>query len=208
MSFEKDNFVVIKNALDKNTANFLYDYFLLKRQVVQTYQKSRYISPYTNEYGVWNDGQVENTYSVYGDIAFEVLLEQIKPKMEEATNMKLISNYTYGRLYKKGDILKRHKDRFSCEVSTTLNLGGDPWPIFVEPSEEVDKKGIQIDLDPGDMLAYRGNICEHWREEFTGDVCGQVFLHYNNKETPDAEKNKFDRRPHLGLPDWFRYDGI
>jgi hypothetical protein len=27
---------------------------------------------------------------------------------------------------KKDAILKRHKDRPSCEISTTLNLGGDP----------------------------------------------------------------------------------
>jgi hypothetical protein len=26
---------------------------------------------------------------------------------------------------RKGAILKRHKDRPSCEISTTLNLGGD-----------------------------------------------------------------------------------
>ena len=35
-------------------------------------------------------------------------------------------------LYKQGDELKRHKDRPSCEISTTLNLGGDPWPIFID----------------------------------------------------------------------------
>ena len=29
---------------------------------------------------------------------------------------------------KKGDVLHRHKDRYSCEISTTVNLGGDsPW---------------------------------------------------------------------------------
>jgi len=37
---------------------------------------------------------------------------------------------------KKGDELKRHKDRFSCEVSTTVNLGGDSWPIFLSPNEK------------------------------------------------------------------------
>jgi hypothetical protein len=41
---------------------------------------------------------------------------------------------------KKGMNLKRHKDRFSCEISTTMNLGGDDWPIYLEPSGEVGKK--------------------------------------------------------------------
>ena len=37
---------------------------------------------------------------------------------------------------KPGDVLHRHKDRFSCEISTTLNLGGDPWPIHLEPKKK------------------------------------------------------------------------
>lgn len=53
--------------------------------------------------------------------------------MEEATKIKLIETYSYARIYKKGDILHRHKDRASCEISTTLNLGGPQWPIFLEP---------------------------------------------------------------------------
>ena len=32
---------------------------------------------------------------------------------------------------KRGDVLHRHKDRFSCEISTTMNLGGDDWPIYL-----------------------------------------------------------------------------
>ena len=50
------------------------------------------------------------------------------------------------------------------------------------------------------MLVYSGCDLEHWREPFQGDVCGQVFLHYNHANGPFAEKNKFDKRPMLGLP--------
>ena len=101
-----------------------------------------------------------------------------------------------GGIYKKGDILKRHKDRFSCEVSTTAHLGGEPWTIFVE--------GEGIDLNPGDMLIYSGCDLEHWREPFEGEECAQVFLHYNNKASKDSENNIFDRRKHIGLPSWFK----
>ena len=52
--------------------------------------------------------------------------------MEKLTGLKLYPAYTYARIYKKGDdVLKRHKDRFSCEISTTMNLGGDDWPIYL-----------------------------------------------------------------------------
>ena len=56
------------------------------------------------------------------------------------------------------------------------------------------------------MLVYKGNELEHWREPFEGKQCGQVFLHYTDVNTKDAEKNKFDTRPHLGLPSEFASD--
>tara|TARA_R100000406_G_scaffold63920_1_gene44788 strand:+ start:25 stop:483 length:459 start_codon:yes stop_codon:yes gene_type:complete len=149
----------------------------------------------------------------------ETLLLQLGNLMEKKTELKLIPTYSYARIYKKGDVLKRHKDRPSCEISTTLNLGGDPWPIYLSPDENVgiaeldggqkgittssNAKGLKVDLEPGDMLVYSGCVLEHWREEFKGDNCGQVFLHYNNFAT-QGENNKYDGRPHLGLPSDFR----
>jgi hypothetical protein len=65
-------------------------------------------------------------------------------------------------------------------------------------------KGIKVNLKPGDMLVYRGNLLEHWREEFEGQNCGQVFLHYNDTATKGAKDNIFDKRKHLGLPSWFK----
>ena len=61
-------------------------------------------------------------------------------------------------------------------------------------------KGTKLLLEVGDMLVYSGCELEHWREPFDGDICGQVFLHYNHVNGPFAEKNKFDGRPMLGLP--------
>ncbi len=64
-------------------------------------------------------------------------------------------------------------------------------------------KGVKVMLQPGDMLVYRGNELEHWRDKLSFDDCGQVFLHYNNVETKGSKENIYDRRPHLGLPAWF-----
>ena len=50
------------------------------------------------------------------------------------------------------------------------------------------------------MLVYSGCDLEHWRKPFEGQVCGQVFLHYNHLIGPFADTNKFDKRPMLGLP--------
>ena len=200
----KNNYKVIKQAISKELADFVYSYFLTKREVARVFFDDRYISPFNNDWGVWNDPQVPETYSHYSDIAMETLLGKLVEPMSKETGLNLIPTYSYARIYKKGDVLKRHKDRYSCEVSMTMNLGGDPWPIYLEPSGETDKEGVKIDLEPGDALIYRGCEVEHWREAFEGENCGQVFLHYNDASGENAEENRYDTRPFLGLPSWFK----
>ena len=148
----------------------------------------------------------------------ETLLMFMIPIMKAKTGMDLVPTYSYTRLYEKGNILKRHKDRPSCEVSTTLHLGGDEWPIFLNPDPErgnvygskegkheiqdynpTKDKGVRVDLKVGDMLIYSGCELEHWREPFEGTVCSQVFLHYNHANGPYAKTNLFDKRPLLGV---------
>jgi hypothetical protein len=204
MSFKNQNYLIIRRVISEELTDFLFNYFKLKREVINFLKNERFISPYSEWLGHWGDPQVPNTYSNYADIAMENLLLKVKPIMEEKSNIKLIETYSYARIYKKGDVLQRHKDRFSCEISSTLNLGGDQWPIFLEPTGEKEKEGIKIELNPGDMLMYRGCLLEHWREEFKGETCAQVFLHYNDASSLDAEKNKHDTRPFLGLPSFFK----
>jgi len=204
--FKKKKYTVIKQAISKDLASFVANYFIMQKQVYDTCKNARYISPFENIIGHYEgqDEQIPHTYSQYSNIAMETLMLKCQPKMEEATGLKLYPAYTYARIYKKGDELKRHKDRFSCEISTTMNLGGDDWPIYLEPSGETGKKGIKVDLKPGDMLVYSGCELEHWRNKFRGKECIQAFLHYNNRKTPGAKDNMFDKRPHLGLPSWFK----
>jgi|TARA_R100001460_G_scaffold4304_5_gene12299 hypothetical protein len=207
MSFKKNKYTVIKKAISNDLATFIANYFSIQKQVYDTCRKFKYFSPFETIIGEYEDpvnGQIPNTYSHYANIAMETLLLKCQPQMEKATGLKLYPAYTYARIYKKGDELKRHKDRFSCEISTTMNLGGDAWPIYLEPSGKKGMKGVKVDLNPGDMLVYSGCELEHWRKKFNGDECVQVFLHYNNSKTPGAEQNMFDKRPHLGLPSWFK----
>ena len=197
-NFKKNKYMVLKKVVDLKIANFLTEYLLLKKEVTDTLTKLNYIPEYLKDMvGVFNDPQVPNAYSIYSDIANEVLLKRIKPIMEKNTGLKLVETYLYARIYQKGNILYRHKDRPSCEISTTINLGGDNWPIYLEPSGKTNKKGIKVDLSAGDMLVYRGCELEHWREPFTKNYCVQVFLHYN---CATKKAIKFDGRPHLGLP--------
>ena len=214
MAFNK--FQVIKNAVPYELANFIFNYFLLKRDAVDFMYKNN-ITYDNGSLGTWSDQQVPNTYSHYADMVMETLMMKVLPKMQQETGLQLIPTYSYARIYKRGDILRRHKDRPSCEISTTLNLGGNPWPIFIDgtgANNVIDEyknivkpgapEGTKVLLDVGDMLVYSGCELEHWREPFDGNICGQVFLHYNHVNGPFAEKNKFDGRPMLGLPSFVK----
>ncbi len=207
MSFKKDKYQVIKGAISKELADFCYQYFLNKRAVARHLFDDKFLSTYTTYFGVWNDAQIPETYSHYADIVMETLLQKVKPVMEKETDIKLTETYSYARIYKKGDELKRHTDRDSCEISTTLNLGGDDWSIFLEPSGEEGKDGIEVKLEAGDMLMYRGCVLEHWRTPFKGEDCVQVFLHYNDSSSAESKFNKFDGRPMLGLPSYYKLNG-
>jgi len=198
--YNKNKYVVIKQAISNDLATFCYNYFLMKKQVHDTcFETFKTSTLGLGRYESKNE-QIPNTYSCYADIVMETLLLKCQPIMEKHTELKLLPTYSYARIYKNGDELKRHKDRKSCEVSTTMFLGGDKWDLYLEPSGQESKKGIKINLEQGDMLVYSGCELEHWREKFKGKVCGQVFLHYNNKKTKGSEQNFFDQRPHLGLP--------
>ena len=213
MSFKTKKYQVIKGALSKELANFIFNYMMLQRDVVDLMMENNKVNPANPFMGNRVDKQIPGAYSKYTDWVMETLLMYMIPIMKAKTGMDLVPTYSYTRLYEKGNILRRHKDRPSCEISTTLHLGGNEWPIFLDPSggnfviDEYKQtikpgapKGVRVDLKIGDMLIYSGCELEHWREPFEGIVCSQVFLHYNHANGPFATTNVFDKRPLLGVP--------
>ena len=195
MKFKKLGYEVKRQVVSKEIASLCAEYLLLKRNTARYLYNEHYILPVTKFYGTWHDGQVPGTWAHYGDNLMEILLRDLKPKMEEWTGLKLLETYSYTRIYRGGDELIKHRDRSECKISTTLNLGGDLWPIFLEPN-------IKINLQPGDMLIYKGDKLSHWRKPFKGNTCVQVFLHYI-KNTLKNKKNHLDGRPALALPKFF-----
>lgn len=197
INFLKDTkYKIIRNVVSNEIADFVSEYFLLREKVANTLISNQLIPPFDETWGIFNDPQAMGHYSHYSDSAMEILLKRVKPLMEKETGLDLYENYSYARIYRKGAVLERHTDRFSCEISTTLNLGGNEWPIYLKK----DNQEIKVDLKKGDMLIYLGIELEHWREKFDKEYCIQAFLHFNDKNNPEAEKNKFDGRLHLGLP--------
>lgn len=115
-----------------------------------------------------------NTKAQYN--GFNDLQEIIQPKVEEITGMAIHRTYNFFRIYMKGSYLPMHNDRHACEISVTVNLGGDDWKIGIK-----DFKGLEHEelLKSGDAMIYRGHDLDHWRPGiFQGERLVQGFFHF------------------------------
>ena len=182
--FKDNKYVIVSDLVDRETCKSLSDHLL---ELVNTERTSK-------------DSQCPLSESIYGDPIFDKLLEDLKPKIEAATGLKLNPTYSYARKYAPGDELKPHIDRAACEISATLTLGydGKVWPIHVSRDDTMEKDVGAIDLDVGSIVIYRGMEINHWREPYKeGNWQCQVFLHYVDAEGPHKDL-KYDQRPVLG----------
>lgn len=175
--FDKNGYVHLKSFLDEDNCKELTD--ILKDLVDQGKTKQ--------------DVQCPISEAIHGTETFDKLLEDLLPHFEKVCNKQLYPTYSYARLYKPGEELKKHTDRPACEISATITLGfdGDVWSIYMA--------GNKIDMQVGDAVLYRGMDIEHWREKYTeGQWQAQVFLHYVDANGPHADQ-KYDGRDSLGI---------
>jgi hypothetical protein len=147
------------------------------------------------------DPQCPLSEAVHGAEVFDSLLVKLLPRFEVASGKRLLPTYSYARLYARGDELKIHTDRQSCEISATVTLGfeGDVWPIYM--GDDMGKSNaFEICMGVGDAVLYRGIEKPHWREIYTeGKWQAQVFLHYVDVDGPHKSW-VYDRRNKLNIP--------
>jgi hypothetical protein len=164
--FEKNGYVVLKDALAKSQCDNLVSYMF------DLYNKGKLIK----------DDQCPLSDAVYGDPIFDEILQKFAAPIGNAVGKTLLPTYTYARIYRNGEILKKHKDRPACEISATMTLGFDSepiWPIFFN-----EEKEIPISLEQGELAVYKGCEVLHWRTAFKGQWHIQVFLHYVDANGP------------------------
>lgn len=156
---DQTNYVLIEKFLHQTAAEYAGAQF--KKYCVENFSKP--------------DPQVPGSPAVYGHPFIDQILISKIFFMNDLIGDRLYPTYCYGRWYKKGAELSPHIDAESCEISVTLNLLGDPWPIyFTRPNGEIASETLK----PGDAVIYKGSISRHWREKFEGKECVQAFLHY------------------------------
>jgi len=191
--FSQNGYVKIDNLLEKDVAKIAGQYCLFS--ALNNFEPE----PSTT-------GQVPGSHAVYADCLMETILLQLKTKIEDATNLKLLPSYSYYRIYEPGQQLKKHVDRESCEISATITLafnyndvpGDHRWSLKLKDFNDDEK---EITLEVGEGLIYKGIELEHWRDEFIAgkdSVHVQLFLHYLDANGPYTHL-KYDQRPGIGL---------
>jgi hypothetical protein len=169
-------YVLVKGLIEPHFARFMYKALLLMHWRGQSFR----------------DNHIPTASSVTNEALTDALLLELRPRMEAISARRLVPAYSYARLYFHGDTMLRHRDRGSCEVSASIHLdkdGGDSSLWFAPKSK--------IHMDSGDGAVYLGCDAEHWRERFTGNTMGQIFLHYV------AEGGPFSQHYFDGNPDRF-----
>lgn len=139
-----------------------------------------------------------SSYARYADPLTETILQNSLEHMEEITGKSLYPTYSFSRVYVKGDVLKPHVDRPSCEVSVTVHVAtsGEQWPIWMKVR---GKEPVSFVLESGDAVVYKGCEVTHWRDVADKtEVNAQFMLHYVDQNGPHASY-KFDKRPELGM---------
>lgn len=188
--FNKHNYVSIQGLIPIDLCRVITKYALLKEE--HEFQPE-----------VGEGSQVENAHSVYGDTLMETMLYFLQPHMEKHTGYNLCPTYTYYRVYRPGMKLDVHRDRESCQISTTVCFGFNytqkpenyRWGMYVEP-------GILIDQNPGDAIIYKGCETDHWRDPFDAGPDSfqvQAFFHYIDKNGPFYPEFAYDKRASIGI---------
>jgi hypothetical protein len=197
MSFEKNGFEVVTKAFGEEVCDLLEAQFKIHINCEKHMSLSK-VRPIEQ-----HDTQVPFADYAYAANCFEGLMVAMHGKVEEVIGKDLFPCYSYARIMYTGAIMEKHKDRPSCQYSTTICVTEDkenPYPIFIE---NYDGEVSSVHLRPGDMLVYRGTKLNHWREEYKGKEQIQAFLHYVDANGP-YKSFKFDKRPMIGLPSMTR----
>jgi len=85
--FKTKKYQVIRGALSKELANFIFNYMMLQRDAVDWMVKNNKVNAYNPFAGTRADRQVPGVYSKYGDWIMETLLMYMIPIMKTKTGM-------------------------------------------------------------------------------------------------------------------------
>ena len=185
--FKTDGYEYIRNFLDEPT-----------RELMSIYYENKI------RHGDWKPAVRKekaqySSYDMHGDSLTEAVLLKKLPLVSRICGKELYPTYSYVRIYQEGNVMERHVDRPSCEISLTVNIfTKENRSIFYV--EDLNSNVKEFDIEPGDALMYLGEKIYHWRKPIEKDqFLVQFMLHYVDKNGKNKDY-KYDKRPNLGYP--------
>jgi hypothetical protein len=183
--FRKDRYLLVKGVLPSALLEYLKVYYGILMA--------------NNRF--WNDRACPSSLSLGGDPGLDAILEWIRPELSRLVGFDVVPTFSYTRQYAKGEVLARHRDRATCEVSVTVAIqvpkGAGPSVIHLKAAK---LKQTKVAMLEGDGCVYAGTEVEHWRERFRVGGYIQLFLHFIAKTSRNYPKLVFDGRECLGAP--------
>lgn len=159
--FAKEKFVVVRGLLDPYVRAFLESYY---RKILGK-GKSHFSKDGTSLNGS-------------GEACADMVMYTLRERIERETGLKLYPTFSFVRLYKEGDLLRKHIDQAANEVSISISIyASDPWPLEMTRGDEV----FELDLEPGDGVIYRGMELAHERKKYAGREHLQVIIAFVEK---------------------------
>jgi hypothetical protein len=179
-------YFVVRNFLSKELCDFARVYYKIRRDTLDFTM----------------DSQCPKSMSFYADAFCETILLSSCKKLSEIANIQLVPQYSYTRIYQKGDELVIHRDRPECQYSATLCMGrpeNEPISSIYMSKTEHKRDGTELQLEVGDLCFYSGCDMYHWREPFEQSWYLQTFIHYVDRNGSFGNRI-FDGRRSLGIP--------
>jgi len=180
-NFIDKGYVYIPNLLDEDSTELVSSYFDNKVARGEIREDS--------------DGTTKITY--YADPLTEVLLKRMVPFVENTIGEEVFPTYSYFRIYQPKEILSKHTDRPSCEISMTVSIAkvGSTSRVYMQAE---GREASSFSLSVGDAVLYEGCKIKHWREPLEDNqLVVQCMLHYVRKNGPNAGLI-YDGRSRLG----------
>jgi hypothetical protein len=210
--FEKNGYYVARNFFSKELISIAADYFAIKYNVAKFSNDEKS--------SIVNHSDVADSYTFYNDTLCESILLASGQKISNLLKLNIAPTYTYARIYEEGDVLVPHRDRSACEISATCPIfdsNGKPSTIYISKytqsrfngddkiswNDALNNDYFKAELNPGDVLFYKGCDHYHWREPLKSSYLFQFFMHCvlidgSNKDWI------YDKRPLMGIGSEFR----
>jgi len=162
--FERNGYLVVRNFWDPNDLREEIDY------ASGNYQYNQF-----GKYTISEEAQVPGSRARHNYPPYKYFHSQARIKIQNIIGKELFNTYHYDRVYYANQELVKHIDRPNCEISATFQIGsntGKSWPIWIKTPDTYDenknivKKGKDVDihLNDGDLVIYKGVERPHWRK--------------------------------------------